>query len=150
VTGRRSTEAVDRPHIYVGAYALCVNDQKLLLARIAPAYPDAGKWTLPGGGVNWGEAPDMAAVRELWEETGLRSTAIRPAGIFSATYLRGPERDRDSVHHIGIVYEIDVVEGALCDEEHGSTDRCGWIALHQVDALPLTALARYGRELVSH
>jgi 8-oxo-dGTP pyrophosphatase MutT (NUDIX family) len=92
----------------------------------------------------------MAAVRELWEETGLRGNATRPVGVFSATYLRTPDRDTDSVHHIGIVYEIDVVEGVLRNEQHGSTDWCSWIALDQVDALPLAALAHYGRELITH
>jgi 8-oxo-dGTP pyrophosphatase MutT (NUDIX family) len=120
------------------------------LTRIAAAYADAGKWTLPGGGVKWGEPPELAAIRELWEETGLRGKATRPVGVFSATYLRSPDRNRDSVHHIGIVYEIDVVEGDPRNEEHGSTDRCAWISLDQVDALPLAALAKYGRELVPH
>ena len=34
-------------------------------------------WTLPGGGINPGEDPSSAAVRELWEETGLRGTPTR-------------------------------------------------------------------------
>ena len=34
-------------------------------------------WTLPGGGIDRGEAPSSAAVRELWEETGLRGTPTR-------------------------------------------------------------------------
>jgi 8-oxo-dGTP diphosphatase len=31
----------------------------------------AGEWAFPGGSVEPGEAPEMAAVRELYEETGL-------------------------------------------------------------------------------
>jgi len=33
--------------------------------------PDAGLWTLPGGGVLWGEHPDQTVFREMEEETGL-------------------------------------------------------------------------------
>jgi ADP-ribose pyrophosphatase YjhB (NUDIX family) len=56
----------------LGAYAYCVRtDGALLLARMAPDSPDAGWWTLPGGGVEFGEHPDDAVLRELREETGL-------------------------------------------------------------------------------
>jgi hypothetical protein len=80
---------------------------------------------------------------------GGEANAAQNRGLFSATYLRTPDRDRVSVHHVGIVYEVDGMEGDLRNEEHGSTDWRAWITLDQVDALPLAALAKYGRELVT-
>ena len=49
-------------------------DGRILLQNcFDPSTPDAGSWwnTL-GGGLDDDEAPDQAAVRELYEETGLR------------------------------------------------------------------------------
>ncbi|MGW4246507.1 NUDIX hydrolase [Nocardia sp. NPDC004722] len=43
----------------------------VLLIRRAPGVFLAGRWELPGGGVESGEHPDAAAVREVREETGL-------------------------------------------------------------------------------
>ncbi len=40
------------------------------------AYPDT--LHIPGGGIDDGEAPDVAATREVQEETGLVPTNVRP------------------------------------------------------------------------
>ena len=63
----------------VAAYALVRDaEQRVLLVRIAPGYPAAGQWTLPGGGVNFAEDPAATVVRELAEETGLDGRVERP------------------------------------------------------------------------
>ncbi len=40
-------------------------------------YGDRDFWTLPGGGIEPGESPEDAAVRELAEEAGVRGRAVR-------------------------------------------------------------------------
>jgi ADP-ribose pyrophosphatase YjhB (NUDIX family) len=64
---------------------------------------DNGKWSLPGGMVNWGQDLPTTVQRELTEETGLELIEIRRlVGVYSA-----PDRD-PRIHSICVVVEADV------------------------------------------
>jgi 8-oxo-dGTP diphosphatase len=137
----------------VAAYALCVEDGRLLLCRLAPGYTSDydGWWTLPGGGLDFGEDPEAAAIRELAEETGLDGRVESVAAVYSwSRHLSGvvdaalPEVD---YHAIQIVYRTRVVGGGLRDETDGSTDRAAWFTAAEASRLPLVDLARSGLEL---
>jgi len=59
----------------VAAYNVCHDDaSRLLMCRLSDITERPGWWTLPGGGINFGEHPEAGALRELEEETGLRCT----------------------------------------------------------------------------
>lgn len=143
-----STEA-DHPRFYHGAYGLCRNPSgRLLLARLTDGV-DQGRWTLPGGGIEWGEHPEEAVLRELKEETGITEIqSVRVAAIFSDTYLRSEDRPYDSVHHIGIIYDLKLGHFELTDEHHGTTDHCQWFNEQQVRQLPLVPLGEFAVKLV--
>jgi len=53
----------------------------VLTRRAARLRRHAGQWALPGGGLDAGEAPEQAALRELEEEVGLR---LGPAAVLGA------------------------------------------------------------------
>ena len=65
----------------LSVYALVRDGDLVLLTQVAQAYPGGGLWTLPGGGVDWGEHPIDALHRELYEETGLRGIIHDLLGI---------------------------------------------------------------------
>lgn len=61
--------------VVVGAAVL--HDGRLLAARRSAPAELAGRWELPGGKVEPGEGPEQALVRELREELGVESEAVR-------------------------------------------------------------------------
>ena len=146
--GAAVEEVVDKPWTYVGAYALCVREDRVLLARMAADRLDAGQWTLPGGGLNWGEDPVAGVLRELEEETGLAGRVVGVAGVYSKTYARSSDRPRDSVHHLGLVFTVEAGEGEVRHEVEGSTDLCAWVPLEELERMTLVPLAAFAVELI--
>jgi 8-oxo-dGTP diphosphatase len=135
----------DREVTRIGAYALCVEDGRILLSRIAPGcWTGVGEWTLPGGGLDFGEAPRDGALRELEEETGLTGEVLDIADILSwADRWRHPRDGADEAFHgLQIIYRVRITGGQLRPEVDGSTDLAAWFTRDEAGALPLVDLAR--------
>jgi mutator protein MutT len=77
---------------------------------------DTNKWGFPGGAIELGETPQMAAIREAKEETGLDVKVGRIIGVYTdldITYSSG-----DQAQSIVIAYELIEVGGELfCDQK---------------------------------
>ena len=133
-----------RDRTRLGAYSICRDDQgRILLARLSVLEVDVGAWTLPGGGVDFGEHPDAAAIRELREETGLDGEIEAIAGVFSHVYRGSRFAEGADLHFIGIVYTMRIVGGELRDEVDGSTDTCAWFGPDDLDGVRLVERAQY-------
>ena len=127
----------------VAAYALCRDDLgRMLLARVAPGYMGAGTWTLPGGGLDFGEDPMDAVIRELAEETGLAGRVLSLSFVNSHT--NGPLFEAGKAygpwHGIRIVYRVEVTGGQLRDEVDESTDAAAWFTRNEIDSLSVSDL----------
>ena len=77
----------------------------LLIKRRNP--PFQGKWALPGGFVEYGEMTEAAVVREVQEETGLKTEITGLLGVYS-----DPERDPRG-HTVSVVYFLKRAGGKL-------------------------------------
>jgi 8-oxo-dGTP diphosphatase len=118
----------------LGAYALVVRDDSILLTRNSARGPHPGRWTLPGGGVAHGESPHTAVAREVREETGLEARVGDLVGVhdehFTGTAPHGREEDFHGVH---LIYTVEVGPGEpQVQEDDGTTDAVDWVPVADV------------------
>ena len=114
------------------------HDGRILLTR-RTIQPARGKWTFPGGFVDWGEPVEDGAVRETWEETGLTVDLGGLLGVYS--YAGTPI--------VIVVYRARVVGGEIrtCSEN----DRVEWVDAAEIpwDELAFPSTEAALRDLLS-
>jgi 8-oxo-dGTP pyrophosphatase MutT (NUDIX family) len=64
----------------VGDAAVIDEQGRILLMQRA----DDATWAMPGGALEVGETPAEGALREVWEETGVRCRALALAGVYDS------------------------------------------------------------------
>lgn len=62
----------------VSLNALVLYSDEVLLIKRSKNMSEGGKWCLPCGYLDWDETPYQAALRELYEETGLKESDVTP------------------------------------------------------------------------
>jgi ADP-ribose pyrophosphatase YjhB (NUDIX family) len=126
-TGAIVTSTPTRIQVGTSAYVLNQAGQLLLQKR-----EDNSHWAMPGGRLDAGEDLRACALREVFEETGLRVEIKRLIGVYSdpqqfmiASYSDGV------VQMVNVCFECEVTGGELA-LSHESTD----IGFFDLDALP--------------
>ena len=142
--GRAPLPEAARRESRIGAYALVAEDDRVLLSRFAPGGDIGGLWMMPGGGVEFGESPADAAVREVYEETGMNVRITELLDVGSNTHRF--ERDGRPVqaHHMQVLYRAEVTGGTLgVVDVGGSTDAARWWRRAEItDGAPITRYVR--------
>ena len=84
-----------------------VRDGQTILLIKRKNQPFQGKWALPGGFVEYGEKTEDTVIREVFEETGLKTTVQKLVGVYSDS-----KRDPRG-HTITVAYLLACTGGAL-------------------------------------
>lgn len=72
--------------LYVGSVVR--NEDRILLVRQAAGHPLEGQWSVPWGRVTEGESAVTAALRETWEEGGIKAEV---EGLLGVQELPSPQ-----------------------------------------------------------
>ncbi|MEU8374306.1 NUDIX domain-containing protein [Micromonospora sp. NPDC048894] len=129
------------------AYGLVTDpDGRVLLTMIAPGYPGAGLWHLPGGGTDHGEQPVDGLLRELVEESGQRGRIDRLmlADNLHNPVALGPEGRPLDWHGVRVIYRVLVDEPTdpvVTEAAGGSTQAAAWFTSAQLSGLAMTDVA---------
>jgi 8-oxo-dGTP diphosphatase len=127
----------------VGASILIISSNASLLMQHRdnnPLINNPGKITLFGGSLEAGEAPIQAAVRELYEETGLvaRPDELEPFGVYQKTQEVHGE---DAMVHVFVLRDVDELRVRVYEGQ-------GLYTVHPGDDLSIVNFSFVARQVV--
>ena len=123
-------------HFCASAIVINPSDKKILLVK----HQDYSKWLQPGGHMEDNETPEETAIREVFEETGIRihligehfpreDDLIRPLGI---QYNRKENGDRMfDILYVGVPNRVDEL---VMNEE---SEDIGWFSREELENIPV-------------
>ncbi len=129
------------PHQRVAAYAVVVAEGRLLLTQLAPRTGAPGRWNLPGGGVDEGEAPDAAVVREVAEETGQDVDAVRLVDVMTQHWVGRSQRGLEDYHAVRLLHTARCPRPTrpVVHDVGGSTSDARWVPLEELPSVEVVA-----------
>jgi 8-oxo-dGTP diphosphatase len=130
---------MSKQHTSVRAYGILFDNDRVALVRSSNPRHVPPLWWLPGGGIDFGEAPEDTLTREFREETGLEVDNPQLIGVTSDVRRRD---NGDKIHTVRIIFSVDLAGGELHHEVHGTTDHAAWFNLSELETVNIAEYAR--------
>jgi 8-oxo-dGTP diphosphatase len=119
----------------VAAAAVVERDGQVLLVRRTMT-PGQGRWTIPGGFVEFDEDPREAVVREVWEETGYPVEIVRLLDV-----IFGREHERGASLLIAYVTRL-LSDAPTREVDEKEVDAVGFFPLDRLPPIAFKATER--------
>jgi 8-oxo-dGTP pyrophosphatase MutT (NUDIX family)/predicted HAD superfamily Cof-like phosphohydrolase len=129
---------------------MLTSGDRVLLTRISDRGHDSGIWTLPGGGIDHGESPRAAVVREVYEETGLGVEVGDLLEVDDSHFTgHAPDGTLEDFHAVRLIFDASTQtpDAALrVVESDGTTDAAEWVDRAAIVSgrLPVVGVVRAG------
>ncbi|MEM7096645.1 MAG: NUDIX domain-containing protein [Pseudomonadota bacterium] len=124
------TRVIKRARFGVVVHTILMDGQRVYLLKRAPEVAFGGLWSLPGGYVESGEGLAEAAIRECFEEVGVRLANPSLLGVMS---YRSRESEDELSQGYNFIFLGQSFEGTPQNCEPAQFSEGGYVA---VDTLP--------------
>lgn len=135
------------------AYVVVVDLQnRVLLTQFEiPGHPRSGSWTLPGGGMEWGEQAHETARRELKEETGLDAEIGSLLGAQSEWFETSASALGQPGLALRLIFEARNCAGQLKKDfsDDDTTVDAAWFTIDEVHRLTRVEVVDFGLSFLS-
>jgi 8-oxo-dGTP diphosphatase len=123
-------------------YGIVINDGEILLSK---QFGD--KYDLPGGGLELGEEPEAAVIREIKEETGLDAKNPRLVALKNSFFMTAHAENKP-YHCLLIYYVCDLVGGEISTDGFDEWEKqyaspAEWLDLIQLDGIKVASSVDY-------
>lgn len=116
-----------RDHIGLAVGAVILQqDQVLLMRRLTD--PEAGRWSIPSGKVEFGESLERAIQRELCEELGIQTQIQMFLGMVELILPEG------QIHWVSAVFQVRIQQGYPRNQEPHKHGDPQWFSRHHLPA----------------
>jgi 8-oxo-dGTP diphosphatase len=128
-----------RDYIGVGVGALLFDSSgRIFLTQRGPkAKNERGKWEIPGGAVEFGETCADAAIREVFEEYGIKIKVLKMLQL--CDHIIPDEKQ----HWLSPTYVCEIVSGTPEIKEPEKCTAIGWFTLEEAQHLPLSIVTQH-------
>lgn len=130
------------PYQRIAAYAVVRSSRGVLMTELSVRTNAAGLWNLPGGGLDPGEDPADAVVREVHEETSQLVTEVRLLTVRTRHWVgRAPSGRVEDFHAVRLFHTArcpDPSDPVVLDVD-GSTSAARWVLESELASLPLAS-----------